>query len=216
MGTIAEGPADASRAVDTFYESEAALQLVCSELDALRMDDAHHDGADDARAFQQAALVEALPFILRRASEQVTVVLDGLRLGRASLARAAQGRRGEAGASAQPDPEVATDGIMSAFDRALRLLDELGSDDDGEAGAITRGLRAEVLGMVTAMRADERVAEVAGHAGGVLFGAELKLVQARWTLDPRALVSWRDVARSDRTDRDSRPVAPPADPSLAQ
>ena len=105
MGTIVEGPADASRAVDAFYESEAALQLVCSELDALRMDDAPHRGTHDAQACQQAALPAALPFIQRR--------------------------------------------------------------------------------------------------------------QARWTRDPRALVSSRDVARSDRTDRDSRPVAPPADPSLA-
>ena len=217
MGTFAEGPADASRAVDTFYESEAALQLVCSELDALHMDEwqvGADGGADNVR---QAALVEALPFILRRASEQVSAVLDGLRLGRASLSRALQGKRGDGEAMHQvPDPDVAVSGIMVAFDRALGLLSEIGEDDESEARHIKAGLRTEVSAMLHALRGDDQIALVANLAGGVMFGAELKLVQARWTLDPRALVGLRDVARTDRAEFAPRPAAPRADPPLAQ
>ena len=215
MGTLAEGPADATRAVDTFYESEAALQLVCSELGALHVEAAPQGAGDAGDALRQAALVEALPFILRRASEQVAAVLDGLRLGRANLSRSLQGTRRDAD-RAVPDPETATAGIMQAFDRAFHLLGGLGDHDEPEALAIKRGLQAEILGMLHALRGDDQIAQLANLAGGVMFGAELKLVQARWTLDPRALVGLRDIARADRTEFDSRPVASPPDQSRAQ
>ena len=202
MGTFAAGTADASRAVNAFYESEAALQLVCSELDAVQGGAA--SGSDEAGAVQQAALVEALPFILRRASEQVVAVLDGLRLGRATLDRALQQRRREASQGTPLDPDPVTAGILDAFERAHVLLSEVdreGAAGAADAGHIRQALRAEVFSMVAVLRGDEQLAKLANLAGGVMFGAELKLVQARWTLDPRALVSWRDVARSDHEER---------------
>ena len=219
MSSLAAGPADASRAVDTFYESEAALQLVCSELDALQGTAALDDGGEAAAA-RQAALVEALPYILRRASEQVVAVLDGLRFGRATLDRALQQGRRRANDGSPVDPDSATAGILAAFDRAHELLSQVDANADTgatEAHDIRKALQAEVFGIVSALRGDEQAAKIANLAGGVMFGAELKLVQARWTLDPRALVGWRDMARSDRESHaPGCPSGGTADPALAQ
>ncbi len=165
-----------SRAHEVFYESEAALRLVDSQLSELR----HSSPAEPPR---QPGLAD-LTSVLERANAQILTVLTRLRQTRMALQSSALDKiqathdKIKEVTSATEDAAI---NIMDACDRASQMVDELDTidaapePDKAKAGEIRGTLRDEIFLMMGALQFQDITTQQLSHASAVLVEMEQRL-----------------------------------------
>jgi hypothetical protein len=180
-------------------DSEAMLRQVRGVLGDLAPDPDH--GSDDGD--RPAGLADLVKMLVTTYTE-IMEVIESLRQSRGLLEQASMDRlRGTHVRLAEVTSatEVAATGMLDGIDRALGLVDALGTNGDaGGAEATKTALRQELHRIMDLLQFQDITSQQLGYASGVLFEVEQRMVQLSNLFDTGIGFARLDVGASAQND----------------
>lgn len=161
---------------DLLYDSEAALRLVDSALEALGESPSTPAGSPNARSSISTAS------LLELGHREITGILDSLRQSRAVIEKAMLGTLSSTGAKLREvssATESAANQMLDGIDRATAIVDGLDacdtSTDRAKGAQLRRGLRDELFALVSHLQFQDITSQQLAYVGSVLDEMESRL-----------------------------------------
>ena len=173
-------------AEELYYDSEATFRLLDTALDELqvmeptvgRFDD--HDKLHIQRLAQEPEEISDLALFLVRGFGEIQTLLHSVRRSRDVLERTTAEK------ARHPEGQLReVDSAAASVDRALALVDQLGSTAQGADGADLRGdLRAELADVMGCLQFQDITSQQLSYALSVLSDVEAQLGSLACAFDP--------------------------------
>lgn len=178
---------------ELLYDSEASLRLV---------DNAIGEFSEEAAAIVATHVPEpstsglsALPTTLLKAYSEITGILERLRESRGILEQAAVDKlqhMNEKLREVSSATELAATDILNGLDRAVAMVDELDTIEDGPEGkaralAMRSQMRDDLFGLMVHLQFQDITTQQLAYASSVIVDMEQRVAQIVAVFDPHAL-----------------------------